>query len=243
MQSYIVLMILLVAGGTLYDTVHKKSSIYFFKNWRNVAEKGARQVGGGEMVSLAIQTALVEVAAAGELCTARRRIAHLLTMYGFIVYLITTIVMVFGYPTTATPTPTILPTLWCLGALSVCIGGYWFWFALRVDVAAEGYPWYRIVQADLFVLSLLASVTLALIWAALQAAGSSWTTVFLGLYLIASTVLFGSVPWSKFSHMFFKPAAAFQKRVEDASGHRENLPAPADKPEAFGSARTDPSHY
>ena len=67
--------------------------------------------------------------------------------------------------------------------------------------------------------------------------------MFLGLYLIATTVLFGSVPWSKFSHMFFKPAAAFQKRVEEANGSRSNLPAPADKPEVFGSARREPRHY
>ncbi len=185
----------------------------------------------------------VEVLAAGELCTAKRRIAHLLTMYGFIAYVVTTVIMVFGYPTPATPTPAILPTLWCIGALMVCAGGYWFWFALRVDVAAEGHSPFRVVQADIFILSLLASVTLGLIWAFLQAAGSGWTTVFLGLYLIASTVLFASVPWSKFSHMFFKPAAALQKRVEDANGSRSNLPAPADKPESFGSARTEPSHY
>ena len=58
-------------------------------------------------------------------------------------------------------------------------------------------------------------MTLGLIWAWLQTAGSTdWATVFLALYLIATTALFGSVPWSKFSHMFFKPAAAFQKRVE-----------------------------
>jgi hypothetical protein len=63
------------------------------------------------------------------------------------------------------------------------------------------------------------------------------------LYLIATTVLFGSVPWSKFSHMFFKPAAAFQKRVEQANGSRSNLPAPVDKPEIFGSARQEPRHY
>ena len=56
-------------------------------------------------------------------------------------------------------------------------------------------------------------------------------------------MLFASVPWSKFSHMFFKPAAAFQKRVEEAGGSRANLPAPADKPEIFGSARERPRHY
>ena len=44
----------------------------------------------------------------------------------------------------------------------------------------------------------------------------TWTMVFLALYILSTTVFFGSVPWSKFSHMFFKPAAAFQKRVEEA---------------------------
>jgi len=83
----------------------------------------------------------------------------------------------------------------------------------------------------------LASVTLGLIWALTS------SSVFLGLYLIATTVLFGSIPWSKFSHMFFKPAAAFQKRVENANGSRRNLPAPANRPETFGSARRQPQNY
>jgi len=243
MQTYVVIMIVLVAGGTLFDIVHKKSAKYFFDNWRNAKAKGSQDVGGGEMVSLAIQTAAVDVLTSGEFCGARRRIAHLLTMYGFLAYVITTVIMVFWYPTPATPAPAILPQLWYLGALLVCLGGYWFWFFIRVDVAAEGNSPFRIVRADLFVLSLLASVTLGLIWAYLQAADSSWTTVFLGLYLLATTVLFGSVPWSKFSHMFFKPAAAFEKRVSAANGSRSNLPAPADKPEIFGSARRQPRHY
>ncbi len=242
MQTYVVIMILLVAGGTLYDIVHKKSAKYFFNNWRNANNKGTRQVGGGEMVSLAVQTAVVDVLTTAEL-DARRRIAHLLTMYGFLAYILTTVIMVFWYPTPNTPAPTILPQLWYLGALTVCLGGYWFWFFIRVDVTAEGNSPFRVVRADLFILSLLASVTLGLVWAVLQATGNSWTNVFFGLYLIATTVLFGSIPWSKFSHMFFKPAAAFQKRVENANGSRSNLPAPADKPESFGSARQQPRHY
>ena len=243
MQTDVGIMILLVAGGTLFDIVHKKSAKYFFNNWRNVKNKGSHQVGGGEMVSLAVQTAVVEGLTSGEFCNARRRIAHLLTMYGFVAYVITTAIMVFWYPTPAIPTPAILPTLWTIGALMVCVGGYWFWFFIRVDVAAEGNSPFRIVRADLFILSLLASVTLGLVWAYLQTTGNAWTTVFLGMYLIATTVLFGSVPWSKFSHMFFKPAAALQKRVEEANGTRRNLPAPADKPEIFGSARQEPRNY
>jgi hypothetical protein len=243
MQTYIVVMILLVAGGTLFDVFHKKSATYFFNNWRKAQNKGTQPVSGGELVSLAIKTGVMEVLASAEFCNARRRIAHLLTMYGFVAYLIATVIMVFWYPTPTTPTPAILPLIWTLGALSVCIGGYWFWFFIRVDVAAEGHSPFRIVRADLFILSLLASVTLGLVWAFLQAADSSWTNVFLGLYLLATTLLFGSIPWSKFSHMFFKPAAAFQKRVENANGSRSNLPAPADKPEIFGSARRQPGHY
>jgi hypothetical protein len=66
---------------------------------------------------------------------------------------------------------------------------------------------------------------------------------FLTLYLIATTVLFGSVPWSKFSHMFYKPAAAFQKRLERANGSRRNMPAPTNSPATFGSGRRQPRHY
>ena len=243
MQTYIVIMIILVVGGTLYDTIHKKSAKYFFNNWRKANNKGTRQVGGGEMVSLVVQTAVMEGLTSAEFCSTRRRIAHLLAMYGFLIYVLTTIIMVFWYPTAATPTPAILPQLWTIGGLLVCLGGYWFWFFIRVDVVAEGKSPFRIIRADLFILSLLASVTLGLIWAYLQSIGSAATDVFLGMYLIATTVLFGSVPWSKFSHMFFKPAAALQNRVENANGSRSNLPAPADKPATFGSVGGQPRHY
>ena len=105
-------------------------------------------------------------------------------------------------------------------------------------------PRFRLVRADLFIVSLLASVTLALIWASIQSAGNAaWANVFLALYLIATTVLFGSVPLSKFAHMFYKPAAAYQKRVEEANGSRRNLPAPAESPTTFGSARGVPQNY
>ena len=243
MQVYVVIMIILVAGGTLFDILHKKSAKYFFNNWRKAKNSGARQVGGGEAVSLAVQTVVVEGLMSGEFCNARRRIAHLLTMYGFLAYVITTAVMVFWYATPDSPGPAILPVLWWIGGLLICIGGYWFWFFIRVDVAAEGNSPFRVVRADLFILSLLASATLGLICAYAQAKGSVWTNGWFGLYVIATTVLFGSVPWSKFSHMFFKPAAAIQKRMAEADGSRSNLPAPADKPEVFGSARRLPRHY
>jgi hypothetical protein len=104
------------------------------------------------MLSLAIQTAVGEVLTSSEFCSAQRRIAHLLTMYGFLLYVVTTVIMVFAYPTTATPA--ILPSLWYIDALMVCLGGYWFWFFIRAGVVAEGNSPFRLVRADLFIVSL-----------------------------------------------------------------------------------------
>jgi len=242
-QTYIVIMMLMVAGGTLFDIIHKKSALYFFRNWQKSKSQSTRQVGGGEMVSLAIKTAFVEVLASGEFCSMKRRIAHLLTMYGFLAYIISTFIMVFAYPTPATPAPAIVTTLWYIGALMVLVGGYWFWFFIRVDVVAEGNSPFRLVRADLFIVSLLVSLTTGLIWAYLQAAGSAiWTNIFLLLYILSTTVLFGSVPWSKFSHMFYKPAAALQKRVEEASGS-STLPPPADSPKIFVAPHHQTRNY
>ncbi len=228
MQTYVVLMAVLVAAGTLFDIVHKGSAKYFFANWRRSRQRGAKPLGGGELAAIAVRTAVVDVLASGEFCNQQRRIAHLLTMYGFVLYVVTTAVMVFAFPTPAVPTPQILPQLWWAGALMAAVGGYWFWFFIRVDVAAEGRSPLRLMRADLFILSLLASVTLALLWAA---AGGGIGVLF-ALYVLATTVLFASVPWSKFAHMFFKPAAAFEKRVAKANGTAENLPTQSrDDPE------------
>ena len=216
MQWYVVIMIVLVVVGTLYEVVHKGSARYFFENWRNTkAKKGAKPVGGGDLVSIAVQTVAVDVLTSGEFCNPRRRIAHVLGMYGFVLYVLSTAVMVFDLSAGA-----IWATLWWIGGLMVCVGGYWFWFFIRVDVAAEGHSPFRVVKADLFILSMLASATLGLIWAA---AGGGVGILF-GLYIFATTVLFAGVPWSKFAHMFFKPAAAFEKRVTQANGTAENLP-------------------
>ncbi|MDE2295973.1 MAG: adenylyl-sulfate reductase [Gammaproteobacteria bacterium] len=244
MQVYVVVMFLAVVVGTVADMLHKKSATYFFKHRETVARRATREVTGGEKIAFAIHTVVVTGLAAGEFHTSARRISHLLTMYGFIFYVVTTALLVLAYPTTSTAAPAIVTGLWYLGAALICVGGYWFWFTMRVDVAAEGHSPFRLVRADLFIVSLLASATFALVWARLEALDVAvWGHVCFALYLLATTVLFGSVPWSKFAHMFYKPAAAFQKRIEQANGYRRNLPAPADRPATLGTARRPPRHY
>lgn len=262
MQVYVAVMVFLVVAGTLFDVVHKKSARYFFENWRESKRKARKQVGGAETLSIAVQTAVVDVALSGEFCNTKRRIAHLIGMYGFIIYVVTTAIMVFAYPTPATPTPEVLAILWYVGALMICVSGYWFWFFIRVDVAAEGNSPLRLERADLFIVSMVLSATFGLAWAWLQTAGDIyWAWIFLALYLIATTVLFAGIPWSKFSHMFFKPAAAFEKRASKANGSALNLPTVSrDDPEqqkrhsmellrnapmrmGLGISREAPRHY
>jgi hypothetical protein len=192
---------------------------------RRTKKVAKKQLGSGEIISVAIKTSVVDVMTSKELCNTRgRRIAHLLGMYGFVIYLVSTILLIFNYPLPSMTVPAIIPQLWWLGGIAVCAGGYWFWFFIRADVSAEGRSPFRVMRADLFILSLVGSVTLGLIWAWMQVRGVPGALVVFALYIIATTILFGGVPWSKFAHMFFKPAAAFEKRLSKENGFADNLP-------------------
>jgi hypothetical protein len=225
MQAYVVLMVLLVIGGTLLDVIHKKSAKYFFENAQKAKQAAKREVSAGEKIGLAVSTVANEVLTSGEFDNPERRISHLFTMYGFIIFVVTTAIMIFSLPATGSEASTLIPLLWHLGALMICIGGYWFWFKIRVDVSAEGHRWYEVSRADLFIVSLIVMATFALIWSLLQSAGGGVAAnVALVLFIAGSTTLFSTVLWSKFAHMFFKPAAAYQKKITKADGSRENLP-------------------
>ena len=224
MQIYVVAMIALVILGTLIDVIHKKSAKYFFEAGQKAQKNATRTVGGGEKVGLAIKTVTSEVLTSSEFCSVRRRISHLLTMYGFILFVVSTAALIFAYPTKADAG--IWSGLWHLGAAMLCLGGYWFWFFIRVDVSAEGKRWYQLARADIFIVSLLTTATFALLWSATM--GESANLLLFALFVVSSTLLFSTVLWSKFAHMFFKPAAAFQKKITKADGSRENLPADYD---------------
>ena len=176
---------------------------------------------------MAVQTFTNEVLTSSEFKNPKRRVSHLLTMYGFILFVVATVWLIFGYPTDPAA-PGWLTALWHLGAIMLCAGGYWFWFDIRVDVASEGVKWYNFNgRGDLFILGLLFTATFALLWSFTMGAGAL-NMLFLVLFIASSTVLFSTVFWSKFAHMFFKPAAAYQKKCVKADGSNENLPADYD---------------
>jgi len=245
-QSFVIVMAVLVAIGTIVDIIHKKNVKYFFENAKKAKKSAKKKLTTGEKTSVLIKTVASDILTTSELGAGKRRVAHLLGMYGTVLFWLASVIMIFCYASTDSVTPSIWPILWHVGAIMTCLGGYWFWLFLRVDVYSEAHPWYRIITADLFVLSLLAAATFGLIWSFLQSSNiSGWDNLFLILFIISNIVLFGGVYWSKFAHMFYKPGAAIQKNLAEADGSRDNLPPPADAPEQYGLGidREKAKHY
>ena len=248
LQSFVVVMIGLIILGTVMDIIHKKNVKYFFNNAKKAKKSATRELGTGERVSIIAKTVVYDIGTTSELGAGKRRVAHLLGMYGTILFWVASVIMIFFYASSSSTTPSLWPILWHAGAIMTVLGGAWFWFFLRVDVYSEAQPWYRIIKADLFVLALIATSLFGLIWSYLQNMdlGARWDDkVFLVFYIVANLILFGGVYWSKFAHMFYKPGAAIQKNLAEADGSRDNLPPPADAPEQFGLGikREEPKHY
>ena len=248
MQWFVIVMAILVVVGTLLDIIHKKNVKYFFENAKKAKQSAKKKLTTREKTSVAIKTVASDILTTSELGAGKRRVAHLLGMYGTLLFWFASVIMIFCYSSIDTVTPIIWPILWHVGAIMTCLGGFWFWLFLRVDVLAEAYPWYRIIKADLFVLALLACSTFGLAWSYTQSLNleNRWDDkVFLTLYILSNIALFGGVYWSKFAHMIYKPGAAIQKNLAEADGSRDNLPPLADAPKQFGLGikREQPKHY
>ncbi len=246
MQGFIIAMVLLIAFGTIIQMIHHKNLTYFFNNAKKAKLQATREVGASEKVKIIAKTTVYDIGTTSELGFGKRRLAHVLGMYGTIIFWIASAMLVFCYTGADKTSSALWSILWHIGAILTCIGGFWFWFFLRVDVSAEAHPWYRIIKADLFVLALLACSTFGLAWSYTQfndQVGLSF--LFFALFVASNLVLFGGVYWSKFAHMFYKPGAAIQKNLAEADGSRDNLPPPADAPEQFGLGikREEPKHY
>ena len=247
-QLFVILMAILVVVGTLVDIIHKKNVKYFFNNAKKAKLSATKTLSTGQKISVISKTIVSDIATTSELGAGKRRAAHLLGMYGTILFWIGSVIMIFCYSTTSSDTPTVWPIIWHVGAIMTVLGGCWFWFFLRVDVYSEAQPWYRIIKADLFVLALVASSLFGLIWSYLQSLNlnNRWDDkLFLILFIMSNIVLFGGVYWSKFAHMLYKPGAALQKNLAEADGSRDNLPPPADAPKQYGLGidREKAKHY
>jgi hypothetical protein len=229
MQLYISVMIGLVIVMTIADLLHKKSATYFFE----AADKAEallaageaessignetgrlKQLSTGDKVNALVGTVAIDVATAGEFSNGPRRLVHIFTMWGFVLFVAATAIIIYGQAETTT-----LATAWNIGAIMLLVGSWGYWFAFKVDCQSEGQSYFQIdLRKDIFSLGLMGTSLTALGWEIYG--GNTWFV----LVLISTTALFGSVYWSKFSHMFFKPMAAYNKRIIEANGTNENLP-------------------
>ena len=169
LQSFVIAMVLLIIIGTGLDMLHKKNVVYFFRNAIKAKKSAKKELSAGKKTAVILKTVASDIATTSELGFGKRRLAHVLGMYGTIFFWIASVILIFKY-TDGVTAPTYIPIIWHVGAIMTCVGGYWFWFFLRVDVSAEAHPWYRIITADLFVLALLACATFGLAWSFFQSA-------------------------------------------------------------------------
>ncbi len=73
MEVYIVLMIVAVVAGTLFDISHKGSAKFFAQRKEKSRAAAKRQLSGTDTFSLALST-IAEAAVSGEFCKWQRRL-------------------------------------------------------------------------------------------------------------------------------------------------------------------------
>ena len=81
MQTFVIVMGLLVIIGTLVDIIHKKNVKYFFENAKKAKKSAKKTLTAGEKTAVVFKTIVSDIATTSELGAGKRRAAHLLGMY------------------------------------------------------------------------------------------------------------------------------------------------------------------
>ena len=95
MQSFIIAMIVLIALGTIIQMIHHKNITYFFNNAKKAKLQATREIGTGEKASIIAKTAVVDIGTTAELGFGKRRLSHVLGMYGTIIFWVSSAMLVF----------------------------------------------------------------------------------------------------------------------------------------------------
>ena len=95
MQSFVILMGLLILVGTVMDIIHKKNVKYFFENAKKAKLSASKTLSTGERISVISKTIASDIATTSELGAGKRRLAHVMGMYGTILFWIGSVVMIF----------------------------------------------------------------------------------------------------------------------------------------------------
>ena len=129
MQYFVIAMVLLIVIGTGLDMLHKKNVVYFFRNAQKAKKSAKTELSTGKKTAVILKTVAHDIATTSELGMGKRRIAHVLGMYGTILFWLGSVILIFKY-SEGNVVPSIFPIIWHVGAIMTCLGGYWFWFFL-----------------------------------------------------------------------------------------------------------------
>ena len=97
MQGFIIAMVLLIAFGTIIQMIHHKNLTYFFNNAKKAKLQATREVGAAEKAKIIAKTTVYDIGTTSELGFGKRRLAHVLGMYGTIIFWIASAMLVFCY--------------------------------------------------------------------------------------------------------------------------------------------------
>ena len=125
-QSFVVIMVALVILGTVMDMIHKKNVKYFFNNAKKAKKNAKRELGSGERIAVIAKTIVHDIGTTSELGLGKRRIAHVLGMYGTILFWVSSGILVFCYTGIGKSNSEMWSILWHTGAILTCLGGYLF---------------------------------------------------------------------------------------------------------------------
>ena len=107
LQSFVIIMVAFVIIGTLIDIIHKKNVKYFFNNAKKAKKNAKIQLTTSQKTSVILRTIASDIATTSELGRGKRRVAHLLGMYGTILFWVGSVIMVFCYSSANAETPSI----------------------------------------------------------------------------------------------------------------------------------------
>ena len=123
MQYFIIAMIILIVVGTIIQMIHHKNLTYFFNNAKKAKLSATKELGIAEKTSVIAKTTVVDIGTTSELGFGKRRLAHVLGMYGTILFWISSAVLVFCYTGVDKSNSQTWSMLWHIGAILTCLGG------------------------------------------------------------------------------------------------------------------------
>jgi hypothetical protein len=113
MQGFVIVMIGLVIIGTLVDIIHKKNVKYFFDNAKKAKKNAKVELTSGKRTAVILKTVAHDIATTSELGWGKRRLAHVLGMYGTIIFWISSAILIFSYSSVGIQTPSSLTAKQC----------------------------------------------------------------------------------------------------------------------------------